>query len=76
MTALSTVIVEMEACVIPSLPYCETIRQPGDWMFSKAQDDPLRIHFDLTTAESGEALRVARVLGASPHYCPRTWGAS
>lgn len=57
-------IVEMEACVIPSLPGCETIRQPDDRVFSKAQGDPLRIHFDLTSAQSGEALRVARLLAA------------
>lgn len=50
--------------MIPSLPYRETIRQPDDRMFSKAQDDPLKIHFDLTSAESGEALRVARLLAA------------
>ena len=50
--------------MIPPLPYCETIRQPDDRIFSKAQDDPLRIHFDLTAAEPGEALHVARLLAA------------
>ena len=50
--------------MIPPLPDCEIIRQPDDRIFSRARDDPLRIHFDLTAAESGEALRVARLLAA------------
>ena len=58
-------IVEKEACVIPPLPDCETMRWPDDRMFSKAQDDPLRVHFDLTSAESDEALHVARLLAAN-----------
>ncbi len=50
--------------MIPPLPDCEIIRQPDDRIFSRARDDPLRIHFDLASAESGEALRVARLLAA------------
>jgi len=50
--------------VIPPLPDCETIGQPDNRKFSKARDDPLRIHVDLTSAESREALRVARLLAA------------
>ena len=65
MSSLSAMIVEKEACVIPPLPDCETMRWPDDRMFSKAQDDPLRVHFDLTSAESDEALHVARLLAAN-----------
>ena len=50
--------------MIPPLPDCETIRWPDDRMFSKTQDDPLRVHFDLTSTESDEALHVARLLAA------------
>ena len=50
--------------MIPPLPDCEMMRWPDYRIFSKAPDDPLRVHFDLTSAESDEALHVARLLAA------------
>lgn len=76
MTALSTMIVEMEALVIPSLPDSEIIGQPDDRIFAKAQDDLLRIHFDLTCAEPGEALWVARLLAADGKFAAVVHGES
>ena len=62
--------------MIPPLPDCETIRQPDDRIFSKARDDPLRVHFDLTSVESGEALRVSRLLAADGKFAAVVHGES
>ncbi len=62
--------------MIPPLPDCETTKQPDDRMFSKAHGYPLRVHFDLTSAEPGEALRVARLLAADCKFAAVVHGES